>query len=228
MGVSSSQQSLKAIRADLGLPEAGSARERAVMNKVNKTGGNIAFSEYAGNIVGLQHVMDRQPTYTNDNDWKKTRDVCSGHFFLVRNGQAYMSGGVAYCQCTERDAWSGDSGYEYRQLGRVLESGDYELTGKSFATWDQFYRIIEHHNQIVCHSNGWLEGSQTIPFNSVVKGYSQNGDTYNWNSSLTGRITLSTSHPYVTLIGRNIAKAGGDGTQPQFTHNWRNMRLKKI
>lgn len=228
MGVSTSQQSLKAIRSDLGLSGSGSARERAVMNKINKTGGNIALSEYAGNVLGLQHEMDRQPSYTNDNDWQKARDVCSGHFFLVRNGNVYSSGGVAYCQCTERDLWSGDSGYEYRQLGKVLESGSYELTGTSYMEGTGSYNIIQHHNVIVANSTGWLEGDQTIPLNYIEQARRTGGETVNWNRTRTGPITLSTSHPYVTLIGRNIAKAGGNGQQSRWTHNWRNMRLTKI
>ena len=226
MGVSRSQQSLNAIRADLGLPEAGSARERAVMNKVNKTGGNIALSEYSGNILGLQHVMDRGPSLQN-GDWQKTKDICSAHYAVQRWGSGYMSGGVAYLTSVELGGGGGDSGHEWRQLGMVLEDGNYELTGTSFAEWDSSYRIIEHHTQIVCNENGFLVGRNTIAFDSIRKDVSSNGNTYTWNLAATGPITLSTSKPYVTLIGRNIAKSGGVfGTE--HTHNWRNMRLTKI
>ena len=228
MGISTSQQSLRAIREDLDLPAAGSARERAVMNKVNKTGGNIALSEYAGNVAGLQHQMDRNPSYGNGAPWKKRRDECSGHYAIQRWGSAYMSGGVAYCESVELGLGGGDSGHEWRQCGTVLESGSYELTGTSFGEWDPYYRIIEHHTQIVSNTDGFLEGAQTIHFNSIIKGYSQNGDTYNWNLSTTGPITLSTSSPYVTIIGRNIAKSGGGGDMRSHTHNWRNMRLTKV
>ena len=228
MGVSTSQQSLKAIRADLGLSESGSARDRAVMNKVNKSGGSIALSEYAGNVLGLQHEMDRQPSYSNNAAWQKTKDICSGHYAVQRWGSAYMSGGVAYCKSVELGLGGGDSGHEWRQCGTVLESGSYELTGSSFAEWDPYYRIIEHHLLICCNSDGFLEGDQTLPLNIIYKGYSQDGDTYSWDLSTTGPITLSTSHPYVTLIGRNIAKSGGAGDMREHTHNWRNMRLTKV
>ena len=230
MSVSSSQASLKAVRADLDLSEAGSIRERAVLNKVNKTGGNIILSEFKGNVLGQQLIVDTAPM-NNESSWKKKRYEGSGHTFLTATGNVFVTETIKVgitARPSGGDSISGDDrGHEYRVIGRCDENGTYRLTGMSFGRFDgssgTTYNNGQLHVMVVSHSSGWLSGTSTTNYYAELTKKNGGRDERAWSETFT----LSTSLPYVTLILRNIQKAGGSYSQT-WQHDFWNFRIEKV
>lgn len=230
MSISSSQASLRAVRADLDLSEAGSIREKAVLNKVNKTGGNISLSEFKGNLVGQQLTIDTAPQ-NNESNWKKKRYEGSGHTFLTATGGVSITETIKVgitVRPSGGDYISGDDrGHEYRVIGKCEESGTYRLTGKSFGRFDgssgTSYNNGQLHVMVVSHSSGWLSGTSTTNYYAELTKKNGGRDERSWSETFT----LSTSRPYVTLILRNIQKAGGSPSKT-WQHDFWDFRIEKV
>ena len=220
MGVSSSQASLRAVRQDLDLSSTGNMTERAVMNKINKQSGPINLAEFKGNILGTQ--LEVYKCWGGPGrEWKKRRwETGAVGYATLAGANAGVSGNRLQMTATEQGLDGGDAGMEARICGRVLESGIYRLSGKSFGRFSQYYSTGQLHINLITTRTDYLAGI----LNNVV--YEVHSKMFaNGEKSWSYDISLNTSEPYVTLVLRNILKDGGRGDT--WTHDFWDWKLVK-
>ena len=212
MGIAKTGQvSLKAVREDLDIASAGSISERAVKNKVQNNGG-VSLSEFRGNILGIQYE-----TYnTSAASWDKKRNRTAGTGYLMNNPNIRTDGARVYVPCT--DNYSQDIGVEARLTGKVLESGNYTLSGSSFGEYDTFYYNGEMHINLIANTSGYLVG-----VNNILVDKRHNLTFGMGDKTWSYPVSLTTSQPFITVVFRNIHLSGGRGTTT--THQFWNWTL---
>ena len=211
--------SLQQIRRDVGLSANGSAREKAVLNKVLKTGGTVAMSEYRGNIYGMQLTQDKS-TLVSGTAWNPKLYNHQVIRFQSNQGAASVSGTKVLLTSYQVD-W--DQGPEMRAEGTVLESGSYRFTAKIEVAPERYQRA-ECHVSVVANTTNFLSGTQKVHLNEINTNHLSASPK---ELTFTRTFTLSTSQPYITLIGRAISKAGSS-TNQAYTHKFYDYKLVKL
>lgn len=227
----SQKPKLTEILADLDLSTRGKFRQKAVLNKVGKyeTFPNaVAFSEFRGNVAYQQQTLDRAPL-TNDSAWKKKRYEISGHTYLSSTGcdvQLYREGVSDWVELTVQTAGAGggDKGTEFRQLGQVSESGLYSFKGYCSGFFDSIHNNIEVHCNVLTNSGGYLVGPTNIVFSQIDRPIGVSGKDFYYSGTLN---LNASSDRYVTMIGRAIAKDGGNAGY-KYSSKFRDFELVKI
>lgn len=199
------------VRVDTDLAATGSISERACRDRVQNKGA-LSLNSFRGNILGIQYE-----TYnTSAAGWDKKRNRTAGTGYLMNNPKISTDGARVYVPCT--DNYSQDIGVEARLTGKVLESGNYTLSGESFGEYDTFYYNGEMHINLIANSGGYLQG-----INNILIDKRHNHGWGMGNKSWSYPVSLTTSQPYITVVLRNIHLSGGQGTTT--THHFWNWKL---
>jgi hypothetical protein len=222
MGVSSTEASLRAVRQDLDLPAAGSIKERAVLNKVNKTL-PVSLSGFKGNVLGTQLYIPGGTQPLSESSWPKRKDEAFGTYYIYRDGSVMASSDRIRIEHPDRPSYNGDSGTEVRICGTVSEDGRYLLTGNAtgrFAISQGNAIHAQLHVQLISNAGDYLSGGNQLLVNDVF--YRRDGTTFSWNRY----VNLSTGRPYITLIFRYIMSGIGT-TSNRYSHEFSNFELVK-
>lgn len=220
MGVSSSQVSLQAVRQDLDLSAAGGMTERAVRNKVNNQSGDISLESFKGNVLGQQLLVDQNAW--SGGSWQPKRYQSSAHSYLTPNGgDVTVSGDQIIIRRTATGS-SGDAAAEARILGRVSESGYYNLTGTINPEFYSYDSNIICEVLLLSNQNNYLSGAQVILANLV---FTRSNATSGANKPVDKRVYLTTEFSYLTLILRNVSKNGSGPTGAIYNHKFFNFKL---
>jgi hypothetical protein len=211
--------SLRQIRQDVGLPASGSARETAVLNKAGARDGNVAMSEYRGNIYGMQLTQDKS-TLVSGTAWNPKLYNHQVIRFQSTSGDASVKNKKVSLTSYQK---SYDQGPEMRGEGKVLESGSYRFTA-TIEVAPERYKLAECHVSVVSNATNFLSGAETVHLNSINTEHLSATPT---TVTFTRTFTLSTSQPYITLIGRAISKAGSS-TNQAYTHKFYDYKLVKL
>ena len=224
MGISSTEASLRAIREDLDLPAAGSIDERAVLNKINKPYLPVSLSEYKGNILGTQLYIPGGTMPKPEDQWPKRRDESFATYYGGRGGYVRLSGDRIQVQVQDTTTMVGDYGTEVRICGKVLEDGQYRLTGTAYGDFpDHPSNNSQHaqlHVQLLANAGDYILGIYDLLVDDVY--IKRNGSTFDTDRT----VNLSTSKPYITLIFRYIITGSGIGSE-FYTHEFTNFKLVK-
>lgn len=225
MSISSSQASLKAVRQDLDLSAAGSISDRAVLNKVNKQSGPVSLSEYKGNVLGTQLFLPNDPILEMPGSWKKIRSESFATYYVLRNGQATISGSSVLVSATDTQSNTGDYGTEVRICGRISELANYRLTGSAYGRFGVPVPGNMLHSQmhinLLANASGYLSGSQRNAID--IKYYRGDGSG---EQKINRLVTLDSDKPYITLVFRYIYSGMGSDYSTN-THQFLNFKLVK-
>ena len=229
MGIGAGNVSQSAVLSDLDL-SAGSIRQRAVLNRVGKTGGTMSLSEHRGVACAPQLIIsggwNTTPTSRNQGYARYFPfefDDPKGEIATFPNGKVYVciKGGPAF----------GNSTSEHITPFKVTESGTYRLTGSVAATeyYPGFGGLSKHQVAVISSSSSYLAGNSNYDITlqgSYLDGNGWENRTYNQTFSLT------TSRPYACLILYSISSSPVFGATNINTTiasaTYSNMRVAKV
>lgn len=209
MSIPLGQVSLQQVRQDLDLSASGSILERPVLNRANKdSGANLA--DYSGIAVAPQIAL-------GSPDWNPNYSTAKTHYGYKRYyptdyaqgiGEIYLTSAANGPAVTSRaisSTWYSSSSTEFVQPFRVTESGTYRITGTVITAEyppSGYAGVSRWQVAVVSFVGGWFSGSA-------------NNDWYlmrDYNTSINGTFSLSTSRPYGCLICYAIADGPTGGT----------------
>jgi hypothetical protein len=217
MGIGKGDVSHNAVLADLDLG-VGSLRQRAVYNRVKKTGGNMSLSEHRGVACGAQlngfSVLDAVATNTNTG--------YGGYFPRVASNNNYISGN----QVVLKAAYSGGGGLdgtsEHRTNFKVTESGQYRITGTNNWQGEDSYYATYWKVCVVTCIGGYLQGPTQLALNFDPGVYAANGV-----STINKVFDLNTGRRFATMIFYAVRKAGGDASKPESVAKFYDFKVVK-
>lgn len=228
MGISKGNVSQSAVLSDLDLG-AGSFRQRAVLNRAGKTGGNMSLSDHRGVACAPQLIVsggwNNQPTSSNQGYARyfptEYNETPKGTIATFPSGNAVfltMQGGAMY----------GNSTSEHITPFKVTEGGTYRLTGSVSATehYPGAIGISQHQVAVVSSSSNYFSGTQV--YDIVLNGTYLDGSGWE-NRTYNNTFSLTTSRPYACLILYCISFSPGyeNNNRPIATATYRDMRIKK-
>ena len=215
MGVSSTEASLRAVRADLDLNPSGSILENVVLNRVNKRYGPVNLSEHKGVAMGAQLRIAG-----NWNDPPDKRYNGYKGYYPTIAGNPSISGDRITLVANLAGSGAPDGSCEYRCPFKVTEDGTYKLTSYLEFNEDQYYRSTKWQVAIVTSPTGYLSGITNLDLNK--SGNSAFNGPASWN------VNLSTSRPYGVVVLYALRVLNGDASKPGSSSKWTNTRLAKI
>jgi len=218
MGIANGDVSHNAVLSDLDLG-VGSLRQRAVYNRVGKTSGTMSLSEHRGVACGSQLNSFRY----DDPIAQDTHTGYGGYFPSAASTNNYISGSQIVLSARYSGAGGPDGSSEHRTNFKVTEDGRYRCTGRVDWKGDSYYYNTYYKVCVVCCSNGYLQGIQTLPLNYDPGVYVGNGIR-----DLNETFDLTTSKAYGTLILYAVRLGGGDSSRPESVAKFSNFRIVKL
>ena len=214
MSIPRGQVSLKQVRQDLDLSAAGSIRDRAVLNRVNKRSGPISLSDHKGVAMGAQLTI-----VGNWNDPPNLRYNGYKTFYPSVSGEPSISGNTIITVAGNTGAGNGDSSCGYVCPFFVSESGSYTLLCDIEFNADLYYSLTQWQVSVITSPDGYLAGSTNLDLNK--------GTNRDIKGPLSYSVNLTTSRPYGVVVLYAIAKGGGNSSMPPSYARYTNTRLVK-
>ena len=217
MGVSKGDVSQSAVLSDLDLG-AGSFRQRAVLNRAGKTGGNMSLSDHRGVACATQ----LNSFNVNDAVVKNT-NTGFGSYWPSLAGQGYVSGKQIVLTARYSGGGGPDGTSAHNTNFKVTESGTHQITGTIDWTSEDSYYNTYWQVAIVTASSGYLAG--TINNDLFYEGgqFSSSGIvTFNQT------VNLTTARPFATMILYAVRKSGGNASLPESVAKFYDFKVVKL
>lgn len=228
MGVSNIDLSHSKVLSDLDLG-VGSLRQRAVLNRAGKTGGNMSLSEHRGVACSPQLIVDGGWNNTPTSRDKGYARYWPSEFNVGPQGNIATFNGAKVFLSINGGPPASQSTTEHVTPFRITESGTYRVTGSVAATEDFPGNggLSKWQFAIISSSSSYLAGNSIYDL-TVAGSYLDGGD---WkNKTFNNTVDLSTSRPYGCLILYSMSARQGYGTGPSdviASATFSNMRVIK-
>jgi hypothetical protein len=219
MGIGKGNVSHNAVLADLDLG-VGSLRQRAVYNRVKKTGGNMSLSEHRGVACGAQlngfSVDDPVATDTHTG--------YGGYFPGIASRNNYISGNkvVLSARYSGGGGALSDGTSEHRTNFKVTESGQYRITGTVDWKGENTYYATYFKVCVVTSARGYMQGPTQLVVN-YDPGIYVNDGIKNLNESFN----LDTGRRFGTMVFYAVSKAGGNSSLPESVAKFYDFKVVK-
>lgn len=208
--------SVQDCRREVDIAATGSFADPAVLNSANKEVGPLAVSDLRGNVLGLQLRATN-----SDAAWSPNRAWTTGHQYLGPAPNISITGNAVAVPCTGNGA-VGDTGIEARCVGKITETGTYQLSGNWLGDFANNVGNGVVRINLIANQLGYLSGSQLI---YVADEFDYSTGAGHRNKTWTIDVN-TTAYPYWTLILGNLKYGwGGYETTTHLFHLW---RLRKI
>ena len=217
MSISKGNVSQSAVLSDLDLG-AGSFRQRAVLNRAGKTGGNMSLSDHRGVACATQlnnfSITDAVPNNTNTG---------FGSFYPTRAGTGYVSGNQIVLTAGYSGSGGPDGTSGHNTNFKVTENGSYRITGTIDWTAENTYSLTYWQIALVSSSRGYLSGVTTNDLFYEGDQYGSSGiKTFNRTANLT------TARRFITMVFYAVRKSGGDVSLPQSVAKFYDFKVVKV
>jgi hypothetical protein len=205
MTIGKGNVSHNAVLADLDLG-VGSLRQRAVYNRVGKTGGNMSLSEHRGVACSPQLIIDggwNNPPTKRDRGYARYFPT---EFGAPPEGNIATFDGAKVFLSINGGAPHGNATSEHITPFKITESGTYRITGSVAATenYTGYSGLSKWQWAIISSNSSYLAGNST--YDVVVQGSYLDGNGWN-NKTFNETVSLSTSRPFGCLILYSISSA---------------------